>query len=85
MTPFQDESYIRMSTKEMIHALDRKIDRLDEKVDSLIVAQAALPAVYVTQDQVTANHREAVIAKRYAITAIISSVGIVVTGLIALV
>ena len=78
MPPYEDETYIRLSAKEMIYNLDKKIDRLDEKVDGLIVAHAALPAVYVTQASIDSSRRESVVAKRYAITAIISSLAAVV-------
>jgi len=70
-----------MSTKEMIYNLDKKIDRLDEKVDGLVVAHAAMPGLYVTQTQLERNRSEAVAAKRWAITAAISSFGILVGGL----
>jgi hypothetical protein len=75
MPPYSEDTYIKMSAKELIIALDKKIDRLDEKVDGLVIAHAALPAVYVTQEAINDNRREANLAKRWAVTATIASVG----------
>lgn len=75
--PKKDEAmqYVTYSAKELMYMLNDKVDRLDDKIDDLQVNFASLPAVYVTQEQITDARKESAIAKRFAIAAVIASIG----------
>jgi hypothetical protein len=76
-TPGKQESlqYITYSAKELLYMLNQKVDDLDGKMDDIALEHAKLDARYVTQAAFNTHLKETVMAKRFAITAVIASVG----------
>lgn len=66
---------VSYTVKESLKLIHDKIDKIDEKVDGLLVSHAALPAVYVTQADMNKSRQDSAQARRFAIMALIASVG----------
>jgi hypothetical protein len=70
-----DEGRVTYTVKESLYLIHNKVDKIDEKVDGLLLAHAHLPAVYVTQSEMNESKRAAQQARRFAVASLIASVG----------
>lgn len=69
------DELVAYTVKETLDRLDNKLDKLDDKIDEVVLGFAKLPTVYVTQAVMTAAVNDSKIAKRFAITAALMSLG----------
>lgn len=70
---------VSYTTKELLEQLGAKIDQVDQKVDTLLLREAQLPAIYQTRSEAAEQAKRATQALRWSITSLIAGVGAVGT------